>query len=351
MRINHTTSAIEHFLNDFAGRQDMPGYDENKPITIAEENRDFVWNHEMWVGFILSIFNGFPIPNIVICDNKIMDGGNRSTVLKMWRQNVFTVKFGDWEGNYDAMTPAIAASWNRCSIPMTIIANATREQRSQIYENYNKGKILTCGQLLWNRSTRPIVETALSLIGRSQAFPFADLVHNVWRRKWKKTKSLNELATAFSIVAGSMFGPASFHTQFHMHLTHILNVTADQIDLSNLRFICETIQPTDPQNHINPKKKTDVFKKFIGAMIYDIHVLQRDVFAEKWRLFFSQAYTTITKEDLKTLIDVGTHRANNHSRIQRLSQKVDTFLAGNVIVDGVNRVDYDSEDDDDGSDY
>jgi hypothetical protein len=351
MRINHTTSAIEHFLTDFAGRPEMPGYDENKSITIAEENRDFVWPPEMWVAFIISIFSGFPIPNIVICDNKIMDGGNRSTVLKKWRQNEFTVKFGEWEGNYDAMTPAIAAQWNRCSMPMTIITNATRDERSQIYENYNKGKVLTPGQSLWNRSVRPLVAVALSLIGRGNAqFPFADLIHSVWRRKWKKTPTLGELAFAFQIIVGSMFGPNSFHKMFHLHLNHILTVTAEQIDLSNLRFICETIQSADPQNHVNAKKKEDIFKKFIGSMIYDIHMMPRDTFAQKWRTFCSQAYTDITKEQLKTLIDVGTDRANNQSRIQRLSQKVTTFLAGNVVAAG-EPVDYDSDDSDDTSEY
>jgi hypothetical protein len=328
MRFTHTTRPIEDYLDDFAGREETPGYDASKPIHIAEENRDFVWTPEMWIALIVSILTGFPIPMMVICDNFVMDGGNRSTALMKWRRGEFEVTVGDWTGKYETMSPALVAKWNRCVIPMTVITNATREERSQIYENYNKGIVLTTGHLLWNRKYLPLVQMATALIGWGGDFPFADVIHRVWRSTWKKTKTLSDLAFAYSILAGSMFGKDFFHTKFSLHVNKMLSIRAGDIDLTNLQFICTTINTVDPDQRVNPKIKEQVFKKFIGAMIFDVHTLSQADFQGKWVPFCTKAYTVMTSAEMKQVIDVGTARATNDSRIQRLSEKVTEYLAG-----------------------
>lgn len=335
MRTAHTTKSIEDYLNDFAGRTpDEDGYDAAKPVKIAEENRDFVWDEDRQIKFIVSILSGFPVPQMVICDNLVMDGGNRSTVLMKWRLNKYSVKVDDWEGNYSAMTPLLAGRWNRCAIPMTIITGATKKERSQIYENYNSGVVMTTGSLLWNRKYLPLAEVAIAMIGQGGQFPFADLIHQVWRRSWKKTKTRNEIAFAYSIVVASMLGPDFFHTKFHYHLDRLLNTQADKIDLSNLHFICGVVRSADPDDRVAPKKKEHVFKKFIGAMIYDVHILGKEQFEEKWRVFCIHAYTIINPQEMKEIIDVGTARATNQSRIQCLARKVDEFNAGTLRDEG-----------------
>lgn len=350
MITSHTTRSIEDYLDDFAGRFDMPGYDDTRRVHIAEENRDFVWPKDMWEDLIKSIFAGYTIPLMVICDDQLMDGGNRSTVLMKWRRNEFTVKFNDWEGNYDAMIakPELTARWNRCVIPLTIITNATREERSQIYENYNKGIVLSTGQLLYNRKYRPLVKVASALIGREGRFPFSDLVHRVWKKSWKKTKTLNELAFAYQVVVGSIYGPNEFHRTFQRHLDRLMSIEEAHIDLSNLRFICEVMCRSDPDNTVAPKRKAYVFKSFIGAMIYDIHTATRERFAEKWEEFCRRAYVTLTPEGFKALADVGTSRATNQSRIQRISINVAMLLDGtNSAVQPNVESDSDSDDDSD----
>ncbi len=348
MITSHTTRSIEDYLDDFAGRRDMEGYDETKRIKIAEENREFVWPEEMWVELIKSIFAGYTIPLMVICDNQLMDGGNRSTVLMLWRQNKFTVKFHDWEGNYDAMIskPALAARWNRCVIPLTIITDAKPEERSQIYENYNKGIVLSTGQRLYNRKYQPLAEITTAMIGRGGDFPFADLVHHVWKKNWKKTKKLNELAFAYQVIVGSIYGPNHFHQTFERHLDKLMSVKHHEIDLSKLKFICDTVFTADPDNAVAPKKKEHVFKKFIGAMIYDVHTISKEAFAEKWCEFCKRAYTTLSPEQFKMLVDVGTSRATNESRIQRLSINVSELLKGGIVQDDVQN-DSDSDSDSD----
>jgi hypothetical protein len=349
MRTAHTTKSIEDYLNDFAGRKTGPGYDDTKLIKIAEENRDFVWNEEKQQKFIESILTGFPIPQMVICDNCIMDGGNRSTVLMRWKQNEFEVTVGDWTGNYKDMTPTLCGRWNRCAIPMTVITGADDAQRSQIYENYNSGVVMTTGNLLWNRKKLfPLVGMAAAMIGQDGMFPFADLIRQVWKKSWTTTKTRNELAFAYSILAGSLFGPDFFHTKFHVHLGKMTETKAADIDLSKLRSICEVLRSADPHDVVAPKKKEQVFKKFIGAMIYDVHTLGADQFEEKWRSFCEIAYMTITPGVMKKLIDVGTARATNSSRIQRLSENVATFIA-NPHTDAEDDTDYSSDQESDDS--
>jgi hypothetical protein len=349
MITSHTTRSIEDYLNDFAGRQDMEGYDETKTIRVAEENRDFVWTPDMCKELIVSIFAGYTIPLMVICDNQLMDGGNRSTALMLWRQNRFTVRFGEWEGNYDAMAvnPTLSGRWNRCMIPLTIITHATREERAQIYENYNKGIVLSTGQLLKNRRYRPLVQMALSMIGRGDnaLFPFRDLIMDVWKRTWKRTKTLNELAFAYQVIVGSMFGPDFFHTKFHLHLDRLMTTEFNDIDLTNLQRICELIDSVDPENVINRKKKESFFKKFIGAMIYDLHTQPWEVFVPKWSGFCRMAYATMTPEQLKRVIDVKSSRANNFSRLRQLSQNVSEFLVGNIHGNDEPETDDDSDTD------
>lgn len=347
MITSNTTISTEDFLNDFAGRPNLPGYDETKTYKIADENRDFVWSIEMCMNLIISILTGFPIPLIVICDNTIMDGGNRATALKLWKENQFNVRVGDWEGNYDAMVAnsRLFGRWNRCSIPITRIERASPDERAQIYENYNKGVNLTFGQLIKNRKSLPLPKLAYALVGRDDGFPFRELISNVWKSRWLETKTLSEVAFAYQIVVASMFGPNHFHTSFARHLDRMRNTTDEQVDLSNLRSICEVIQSADPTNTFAAKKKEIAFKKFIGAMIYD-WFNERETFADKWRTLFTQAYTTITPDQMKQIVDVKTDRANNSSRVRRLSQNVSDFLNQTL---GNNNDTYDYPDDDDDS--
>lgn len=337
MTIEHKTKPIEDYLTDFAGRSDMEGYDDSKPIHLFEGQRDFVWPLDMWCAFIVSILTGYPIPLMVICNNELMDGGNRSTVLMKWKRNEFRVTIGDWTGNYDEMmmNPLLSARWNRCSIPMTVVMNATADEQSSMFEKYNTSINLTTGHLLFNRIHSPLVSMAAAMIGQTDRieFPFPDLIRSVWKRSWRKTKNRNELTLAFQIIVASMAGPAHYHTKFQLHLRRIMNTGIGDIDLSNLRFICEVVQSADPENKIAAKVKEMRFKEYVGPMIHDIHSMTRDTFREKWQTFFEQAYNVLTKERLKKLLDVGVARANNQARIAQIATNVSDLLAGRFTDD------------------
>jgi hypothetical protein len=141
---------------------------------------------------------------------------------------------------------------------------------------------------------------------------------------------MNSLAFAYQILAASTFGKDHFHGRFSDHVRDTLDTRAENIDLTNLLFICTTLQSVDPDQRVKPKIKEQFFKKFIGAMIYDIHTITRREFEEKWVAFCTKAYTVMTSADMKRVVDVGTARATNDSRIQRLSKNVAEYLANTL---------------------
>lgn len=345
MLITHISQSIENYLDSFAGRENMQGYDPNKRVKMFDSNRDFVWPIPKWMAFIVSILTGYPIPSIVICNDEVMDGGNRSTVLMKWKNDEFKVRIGDWEGNYTAMLDhrEYSRRWYQATIPVTIITGATDHEKHTTLQNYNSQVQMTNGQLFANRLYCAIVGMAASMIGHGEdhaAFPFRDLVNRVWKNDFNKTPTRNELALAVQIVIGSMKGPISFHPKYFEHFDTIMMTKAEDIDLSRLRRICEVIESVDLPNMVNRKRKAMCFKKFIGPMIHDDWNMDNASFNAKWTVFLSNAYNVLTAEQFKKILDVGTNRAQNQSRLAALSDNVRNWQV--VIRNAHNRDEDDS---------
>lgn len=347
MTIQHGHISIEDYLEQFAGREGMDGYDETRLIRIAEENRDYVWTTIDEKEFIVHVLRGYPIAQMVICDRLLLDGGNRSTVFLKWRRNGFTVRIGDWEGTYSAMTPELAARWHRAQIPTTTITNATPEQRANIFEAHNKGKQLSFGEKIWNRKYCPLADEACALVYRRD-FQLGDLISEVWRKPGgKKTQRKGELGRAYQIIAGSMFGPQYCSNKFSGPAIPVLmNTTRDQIDHTNLRIICEKFRDADPGGRIALKHKAWVFKYFVPAAIHDFH-MNREAFDTTWDIAISRLYAA-SRDDLKSVRDVKTARANNLTRLAALAQNVADYIAGvQADNDSATEYTYASGDDED----
>ena len=347
MNTTFQTTTISDFLDLFAGRRSMEGYDDTKPTKIAECNRDFVWSLQMQKEFIRSILQGFPIPAMCICNSQIVDGGNRSTTLWLYRNNVFAVRVDSSgsELNYDAMCTdrVLTRRWDSAVIPQQIITNATPDQFAQIYENLNKGVRLTFGQLLENRKYCSWVALAEAMIGRGEAiYTDRELLHRVWTPRFIRTKQRTELGFAFQVLAGSELGPEHFHLSFAEHLPLIMGDTVPTTD--KLRTILEMISVCDPEHIISDKKKKEIFKKFIGPIIHDLHTMDGTDWSEKWTSFLQEAYNRLGKRDMKTIMDVGVLRAVSATKIAGVAENVRKYLAGEL------EADYDSDMSSDDSD-
>jgi len=349
MNTTFQTTTISNFLDKFAGRRDMQNYDDSKPIKVAECNRDFVWNLDMQQSFICSILQGFPIPTMCITNSQIVDGGNRSTTLWLFRDGAFKIKLQpDGESiDYNVMCAdrTLTRRWDSAVIPQQNITDATPDQFAQIYENLNKGIQLTFGQLLENRKYRPWVTMAETLIGRANSnYQDIELLHRVWTNSFKKTKNRGELGFAFQVLVGAALGPQHFHLSFAAHIPLIMGDTIPITD--NLTNILHMIDSCDPERTVSAKKKKDIFKKFIGAIINDMHTIQYNQWREKWETFIIQAYNNLSDTKIKKIINVGNLRAKSSSRIAGVSENVKEFLKKLQN----NEVDSDSDDIDNNSD-
>ncbi len=343
MNTTFQTTTIGDFLDNFAGRRGMSGYDDTKSIKIAECNRDFVWPASMQKDFICSILQGFPIPAMCITNGQIVDGGNRSTTLWLFRNNEFTITMHGAELTYDRMCEdrTLTRRWDSAVIPQQIITNATPDQFAQIYENLNKGIRLTFGQLLENRRYRPWVSMAESMIG--SGYPDADLIHFVWSSRFKKTKNRSDLGFAFKLLAGAERGPSHFHTSFPDHIPLIMSEVAPTTQ--KLKKVLEMMASCDPHGTISAKKKKDIFQKFIGAILYDFHTLSESAWKEKWTEFIVDAYNTLSDSDIKTVLNVGNQRASISSQIAGIAENVWRFLSGELQGEGADAHSSDEESD------
>lgn len=329
----HTTiqpSSIEHFLSTFAGRRDMEGYDESKPIKIAECNRDFVWTKTMQRDFICSILKGYPIPPMCIVNGQIVDGGNRSTTLWLFKNGKFSITLDGIENiSYDHMCTdrVMTRRWDSAVFAQQIVSDATPDEFAQIYENLNKGVQLTIGQLLENRKHRSWVAMAEAMIGRgSTEYSDRVLLQSVWTDAFRTTQGRKELAWAFQVLVGAELGPAHFHLRFTDHCQLIMGTT--EATTGRLHVILDMINSCDVDHVVSLKKKKDIFQKFIGSIIYDNHTMEAESWKEKWTGFIHQAYNTLGEKDIKKIINVGNKRASSSTKIQKISENVSQYLDG-----------------------
>lgn len=332
MDVKISQKSLDSLVDGFTGRDDMEGYDSSKQYKLYELNRDFVWDESMQTNLIQSILTGYPIPAITMCNGCIIDGGNRLTTLWLFKNNKFKVSLNGIEYDYDGVCNSrdVVRAWDRCQVPLVEINNSTFDQISQIYENLNKGVRLTIGQLLENRKHKPLVDSALAIINKSKdnsQFPYRELVNRVWNSRIRNTKSRSEIAFAFQLLMGTMHGPNHFHNSF-MKYVPLLTAEDQNPNFDNLHFILTMIDEVDPDNSIPRKKKSECFRRLIGAIIYDLFTMDRTDVKVKWQAMFSQAYNVLPPEQFRAIFEVGTARAKSDTKLQAISQNVAKIVRG-----------------------
>jgi hypothetical protein len=348
MRTRLTQISLDDLVDGFTGRDGMEGYDSEKHIKLYELNRDFVWDLVMQEGLITSVLTGYPIPPITTCNGFIVDGGNRTTTLWRFKNNLFSIKLNGVEHKYETVSNNrdLTKLWDKCQVPVVEITEATSDNISDIYQNLNNGVKLAIGQLLENRKHIPIVDAALSILGRSQnnaQYPHRELTTRVWNKVFRKSKTRTEVAFAFQLLVGTMYGPHCFHTSFSRHVEDILTKRATAVDFTRLGTLLAILDEVDPDNVVPRKKKSICFRKFAGAMIHDMgdpnHETNKncppmpaDEFKTKWQAMFLKAYNLLEAKHLKAIFEVGTDRAMNDTRIKAVSKNVQKFLDGKLDV-------------------
>lgn len=329
--VRYTQLSISEFIENFTGRSRMPGFDPTRLYRIAECNRDFVWSPALREGFVRSILNGEPLPALVLCNNELIDGGNRATTMWLYHNNKFKVD----DNKYDDLTFEQQATWRQCAIPVTLIEGATEEEKADYYEKFNQGVILTFGQKLENRKNRPIVAAAFSLIGyHPNTSPLHDLIRKTWSPRIGNGKARTEVTFAYKVITASMLGSAYFYPTWANASRYI--ASAENVDLDHLRDILTVISDVDPDGHVDHKRKKLCFEKFIGALIHDswsmyVQGVHTQPFIEKWQRFLQDAYDVLTPNQIKALyshkpVEMTIDGVRN--RGEAISRNVTSYLAG-----------------------
>ena len=348
--ITYTTISVPDFLANFAGRP-LIGYDQfwrrERRYRIAECNRDYVWKDhpELAEDFIRCILRKDAVPSIIICNNELIDAGNRATTLWLFANDAFTV-----DGvKFSELSRDLYGNWCGCVMPITLIENANEDDKAGYYEKYNKGIVLTLGQKLENRKNRPLVAMANSMIGRGGVqFPLKELQDQVWSSTFGKTKGRGELAFAYRVLVSSMMGMGHFHSNFAAHAQVFMDRDV-RPELDNLRAIYNMFYEVDPQCIVAQRIKRSIFKTFIGAVLFDFHRMTYDDLCMKWQEFFRRAYNNLTTHEIKRIC-----KASSRLRALRrtpeygdypgaMSEVVSRYLATNTIP-GVEDVEDETDD-------
>ena len=328
--VEYTDISVSDFLDDFRGRFNMLGYDETKQYKIAECNRDYVWTLELKEGFIRSVINYEPLPALILCNNELIDGGNRATTLCLYYHDGFKAD----KKLYSELSFEDQARFRQCSMPITIIEDATNSEKADYYEKFNKGIVLTFGQKMENRKDRPLVKAAFALIGHQgyPVSPLRNLIARVWSPAIPNGKVRSEVTLAYKIIIASMFGSAHYYNDWGAASERIKDT--DIVDLTNLRQILEVLN-IDPNGMVPEKKKKAYFQKFIGAVLHDSWLLEgarltQDQFTHKWQRFFTEAYNIL---DVEQVAKIATFKPmglqDTRSRCAAISMSVSTYLRGN----------------------
>jgi len=331
--VEYTDLSVSDFLGDFRGRFNMLGYDETKQYKIAECNRDYVWTSELKEGHIRSVIKNEPLPSLILCNNELIDGGNRATTLCLYYHDGFKTETEDGDKMYSELSFEDQAAFRQCSMPVTIIEDATDSEKADYYEKFNKGIVLTFGQKMENRSDRPLVKAAFSLIGHPgyPESPLHNLIARVWSPDIPNGKVRSEVTLAYKIIMSSMFGSAHYNLDWGAASERIRDTGI--VNLTNLRRILEVLN-IDPNGMIPEKKKNAYFQKFIGAVLHDSWLLEgarltQDQFTRKWQRFFGDAYNVLTNEQVAK---IATYKPmglqHNTTRCAAISMTVSTYLRG-----------------------
>lgn len=305
--ITYTTTSVPDFLANFAGRRDI-GHDQfyhpERRWDIADCNRDYVWPQQpdLAEGFLRCVLSKDAVPSILICNGELIDAGNRATTLWLFANDVITV-----DGRKFSELPRdLFGNWCGCTMPITIIENATEDEKAGYYEKFNKGIVLSLGQKLENRKNRPLIAMAMRMIGRGEGvFPLKDVQDLVWTPRFTKTKGRGELALAYRILMASIIGNRrGFHTNFAEHSQLFMSDDYrrdSDVVLNNLEAVYRMLATVDPENAVAPRIKKNTFTTFIGAILFDFHRMSYAELCGKWQAFFRRVYNTLSPHEVKSI--------------------------------------------------
>ncbi len=331
--IGTTVSALNR---DFAGRRNMPGFDEQKPIHIHRRNRAFVWKKEDQERLLDSILKGYYIPPI-ICSHaivngreqmQVMDGGNRITTLRRILNN-----------EVRDLSPDERSIVESHSIVYVIIRSMTPRQQREMFRRLNKSVKVTDGQLFaMSEEDSPLVREAVAFL-EDDDYPLRQTITDLFcDTRQSDNDGKAALANAVALVSGCLNGPAYITKSFNTQEVKIEEQTpvSRQAIVSMLGKVFEVFRMANSRSPLDVRRKTKAqltVGRLPGVILYDLHMnpdTQRQV-QDKWAEFIVRARHN--EEGTKQILDMRVWSANlTPDRYKRISALVDIYLRDNRVM-------------------
>ena len=264
-----------HSLNlDFAGRRNVDGYDETKPIHIHRRNRAFVWNKDMQLNCLDSMLKGYYIPPIICCSRfvngverrEVMEGGNRITTFR----RIMNKEIGDLTDDQCHKV---------CAHPITLVVmrNLTNTQQREMFRRLNKNVKVSDGQLYsMSEEDSPLVREALALLNDIN-YPLRALITEVFFDTVNKDNDgQKNLENAIVMVSGALNGVKFITKSFSRQEIKVekqepINRATIVHILGRVFNIFKLANQEEPLHNKTAQKAQFTVGTYIGPILYDIH--------------------------------------------------------------------------------
>lgn len=247
-------------------------------VFVPEHQRDYVWKLDKQQNLIRSVFNGYPIPSIMVTQDErnrysIQDGQQRLETFFRF----YTGEFSFDGRHYDDLTDAEKKIFLDYIVPIIDTTGATLEQETEIYDLLNQGVALSDGEKFWNRRSKPLVRIAEELL-MTRGGGLHAAAMDVWGDYLAgNDKRHNKLSNAMAYICGAAFGPENISTSYHK-LAALLDGTFNSVVLRRrLEAVLSIYKEADTiQACETPTKKKGQWK--IG--LYSAYILYSVIYAE-----------------------------------------------------------------------
>lgn len=359
IRTENIQTTIYSLNSDFAGRRNVDGYDETKPIHIHRRNRAFVWNKEMQLSCLDSMLKGYYIPPIICCSRvvngierrEVMEGGNRITTFR----RIMNKEIGSLTND----------EYNKvCAHPITLVVmrNLTNTQQREMFRRLNKNVKVSDGQLYsMSEEDSPLVREALALLNDIN-HPLRALITEVFFDTVNKDNDgQKNLENAIAIVSGALNGVKYITKRFSRQEIKVENqepINRAKIVniLGGVFNIFKLANKEEPLHNKTTQKAQFTIGTYIGPILYDIHTTDADDsedITRKWVKYIVSVRRGVL--NAKEAIDVKGAQNINADKLKQKSYKVGIFvkegrLATEEELKQVKHRDDDGAEDDDDED-
>jgi hypothetical protein len=335
LRTENIQTTISQLNADFAGRTDMPAYDESRLIHIHRRNRAYVWNKDMQEGCLDSILKGYYIPPIICCSvirdgrerREIMEGGNRVTTFR----RILNEDIRDLSAEERRTVEAHP-------ITLVVMRNLTPLQQRQMFRRLNKNIRVSDGQLFaMSIDDSPLVAEAHALLNDNDHPLRESMTTLFFDSRLGDTAAQNNLSNAVALVSGAAHGVHYITRSFNMQEQKVEDQTpiSRAVVVDRLGKVFEIFRMANRSTPLTDKRRMKGqfnVGKWLGAILYDLLMNPDDTrqIQDKWTTYILRARQA-GYADAEAASTIAGAQNLTPNLLKKISTKVEIYINHNRI--------------------